>query len=235
MNVSELLSALPPMKMRYYSISSAPCVMPRTCSITVGVVAGTSPTGRVHKGCCSNYMADRRRGDVIWAQVKNMAGTFNLPAPEVPIIMVGPGTGVAPFRGFLQERQNQKENGAQVAPAHLFFGCQTPDRYFYEDEFKAFEQNGTLTKIHVAYSRVAEKKYVQRDIAENAQAMWELLDAGGHVYMCGDAAKVAPAVRQAFKECVVVGGEDKESAATYVEQMLSPAAQRYHEDCWSAP
>src|SRR6202012_4941422 len=117
----EMLSLLAP---RYYSISSSPAGDAARCSVTVGVVEGPASSGRgVYKGICSNYLAGRRAGETIHATVRETKAGFRLPDDaSAPIIRIGPGTGLAPFRGFLQERAARKANGASLAPAMLFFG-----------------------------------------------------------------------------------------------------------------
>src|SRR5712672_1393090 len=132
----EMLSLLAP---RYYSISSSPSGDPQRCSVTVGVVKAPANSGRgVYKGICSNYLAGRRAGETIQATVRETKAGFRLPnEAAVPIIMVGPGTGLAPFRGFLQERAARKAKRAALGPAMLFFGCRHPDQdYLYADELK---------------------------------------------------------------------------------------------------
>src|SRR6478609_5345536 len=150
----EMLSLLAP---RYYSISSSPSGDPSRCSVTVGVVEGPASSGRgVYKGICSNYLASRREGETVQATVRETKAGFRLPDdPSVPIIMVGPGTGLAPFRGFLQERAALKSKGAKLGPAMLFFGCRHPDQDFlYADELKAFEAGG-ITELHTAFARTS--------------------------------------------------------------------------------
>src|SRR5439155_26237631 len=122
----EMLSLLAP---RYYSISSSLSGDPSRCSATVGVVEAPASSGRgIYKGVCSNYLAGRRVGDTVHATIRETKAGFRLPDdPTVPIIMVGPGTGLAPFRGFLQERAALRANGASLGPAMLFFGCRHPD------------------------------------------------------------------------------------------------------------
>src|SRR5262249_43277963 len=140
---------------RYYSISSSPMVYVARCSVTVGVVEGAAASGRgVYKGVCSNYLANRRAGDTINATVRETKAGFRLPDdPAVPIIMIGPGTGLAPFRGFLQERAARKAIGATLGPAMLFFGCRHPDQdYLYADELKALAADG-ITELFTAFSR----------------------------------------------------------------------------------
>src|SRR5206468_8100131 len=165
----EMLSLLAP---RYYSISSSPSLDPSRCSVTVGVVEGPAASGRgVYKGICSNFLAGRRAGDTIHATVRETKAGFRLPDDSaVPIIMIGPGTGLAPFRGFLQERAARKAQGATLGGAMLFFGCRHPDQDFlYRDELKAFEAGG-ITELHTAFSRGdGPKTYVQHLVAANAE------------------------------------------------------------------
>src|SRR5712672_4479689 len=160
-----MLSLLAP---RYYSISSSPSGDAARCSVTVAVVEAPASSGRgIYKGVCSNYLAGRRVGDTVHATVRETKAGFRLPDDSaLPIIMIGPGTGLAPFRGFLQERAALKAKGASLGPAMLFFGCRHPDQDFlYADELKAFAADG-IVELHVAFSRAGETKaYVQHLIA----------------------------------------------------------------------
>src|SRR5436309_12195100 len=147
-----MLSLLAP---RYYSISSSPSGDPARCSVTVGVVEAPASSGRgFYKGVCSTYLSGRRVGDSIHATVRETKAGFRLPDdPSVPVIMIGPGTGLAPFRGFLQERASRKAQGGTLGPAMLFFGCRHPDQDFlYRDELQAFAAEG-ITELHTAFSR----------------------------------------------------------------------------------
>src|SRR5213079_1804485 len=140
----EMLSLLAP---RYYSISSSRALDAARCSVTVGVVQGAASSGHgVYKGVCSNYLAGRRPGELIHATIRETKAGFRLPDdPAKPIIMIGPGTGLAPFRGFLQERAARKAGGARLGPALLFFGCRHPDQdYLYADELKGFAADGVV-------------------------------------------------------------------------------------------
>jgi cytochrome P450 / NADPH-cytochrome P450 reductase len=194
----EMLSLLAP---RYYSISSSPSDDPARCSVTVAVVAGAASSGRgVYKGICSNYLASRRAGETIHATVRETKAGFRLPDdPSVPIIMIGPGTGLAPFRGFLQERAARKAAGATLGPAMLFFGCRHPDQdYLYADELKAFAAAG-ITELHTAFSRADRPKtYVQNLVAAQKDRVWSLIEAGAIVYVCGDGGKMEPDVKAAL-------------------------------------
>jgi cytochrome P450 / NADPH-cytochrome P450 reductase len=192
----EMLSLLSP---RYYSISSSPQVAGASrCSITAAVVEGPAISGHgLYKGICSNYLAGRRVGDTVHAIVKETKAGFRLPDDTtVPIIMIGPGTGLAPFRGFLQERAARKAGGQSLGPAMLFFGCRHPDQDFlYADELKGFAAAG-ITELHVAFSRGdGPKTYVQHLIAAQNDRVWSLIEQGAIVYVCGDGGKMEPDVK----------------------------------------
>ena len=162
------LDLLPPLRPRYYSISSSPLVAADTCSITVGVLEAPARSGRgCFKGVCSNYLAGQPIGATVYGFVRKPTIPFRPPDnPHVPMIMVGPGTGVAPFRGFLQERAALKQRGVPVGEAMLFFGCRDPlQDFLYEDEMRAFEAAG-VTRLFLAFSREPgkPKTYVQQAI-----------------------------------------------------------------------
>jgi cytochrome P450/NADPH-cytochrome P450 reductase len=228
----EMLSLLAP---RYYSISSSPSVDPVRCSITVGVVGGPAASGRgAYKGTCSNYLADRRVGDTIYATVRETKAGFRLPDdPSVPIIMIGPGTGLAPFRGFLWERKARKTKGAALGPAMLFFGCRHPDQDFlYADELKALAAED-ITKLFTAFSRAeAPKTYVQHLLAAQKDEVWRLIEQGAIVYVCGDGGKMEPDVKAALVTIYrdKTGG-DAAAGARWIEDL--GAKSRYVLDVWA--
>ncbi|MGN6116190.1 MAG: bifunctional cytochrome P450/NADPH--P450 reductase [Nitrobacter sp.] len=228
----EMLSLLAP---RYYSISSSPSGDPARCSVTVGVVEGAASSGRgVYKGVCSNYLAGRRAGDTIQATVRETKAGFRLPDdPRVPIIMIGPGTGLAPFRGFLQERAARKAKGATLGPSLLFFGCRHPEQDFlYADELKAFAADG-ITELHTAFSRTeGPKTYVQDVIAAQKDKVWTLIEQGAIVYVCGDGGKMEPGVKAALMAIYRERkGADDAAAARWIEEMGT--ANRYVLDVWA--
>jgi cytochrome P450/NADPH-cytochrome P450 reductase len=192
----EMLSLLAP---RYYSISSSPRAAGASrCSITAAVVEGPAISGLgTYKGVCSTYLAGRRVGDTIHATVKETKAGFRLPDDTtVPIIMVGPGTGLAPFRGFLQERAARQADGARLGPAMLFFGCRHPDQDFlYADELKDFAARGVVD-LYVAFSRgEGPKTYVQHLIAAEGAQVWSLIEQGAVIYVCGDGGRMEPDVK----------------------------------------
>ena len=228
----EMLSLLAP---RYYSISSSPSGDPQRCSVTVGVVEGPASSGRgIYKGICSNYLAGRRAGETIQATVRETKAGFRLPdEASVPIIMVGPGTGLAPFRGFLQERAALKAKGASLGPAMLFFGCRHPDQdYLYADELKAFAADG-ITELHTAFSRAeGPKTYVQNLVAAQKDRVWSLIEKGAIVYVCGDGGKMEPDVKAAlvaiYRERKAV---DADAALRWIDDLGT--SNRYVLDVWA--
>lgn len=196
------LELLQPLRPRYYSISSSPLTDPQTASITVAVVDGPARSGHgSYSGVCSTYLARLTPGETVMGFVRNPNTPFRLPTdPLTPLIMVGAGTGLAPFRGFLQERAAFLSNGAVIGPSLLFFGFRDPQHdYLYAEELSEHQTRG-ITTIIPALSRAEgqPKRYVQQAILEHASDVWKLLQEGAVIYVCGDASRMAPEVRSAF-------------------------------------
>ena len=230
----EMLSPLAP---RYYSISSSPLRDERHLSITVGVVDAPARSGRgTYRGVCSNYLCQQEDATVIYAFVKDTKSAFRLPEDAAtPIIMIGPGTGLAPFRGFLQERAWLKSQGTPVGRSMLFFGCRHPEQDFlYADELAALARDG-VTDLKVAFSRLpGEKKmYVQDLLLEERDAVWQMIESGAVVYVCGDASRMAPDVRRAFAAIHAQKTGGGEAAANRWLDELT-AENRYLVDVWAA-
>ena len=228
----EMLSLLTP---RYYSISSSPTPDPAKCSITVGVVEGPARSGRgAYRGVCSTWLSGRAAGDAIHASVRETKAGFRLPDDNsVPIVMIGPGTGLAPFRGFCQERAARKSAGATLGPALLFFGCRRPDHdLLYADELKAFERDG-VCDLRIAFSRADEKKcYVQDRLREEGDRVWSMIEQGGIVYVCGDGGKMEPDVKRALVDLHrAKTGSDEAAAQAWIAEM--GRTNRYVLDVWS--
>jgi cytochrome P450/NADPH-cytochrome P450 reductase len=230
------LEMLPLMTPRYYSISSSPLAAADRCSITVGVVREPAWSGEgIFEGVCSTHLERRAPGSRINAFVKASKSGFSLPAdPLTPIVMVGPGTGLAPFRGFLQERRVLKDTGRELGPALLFFGCRRANEdYIYREELERFESDGIVT-LDVAFSRQGRTKtYVQHRIAERADDVWSLLERGARVFVCGDGSHMEPEVRACFAALYRKQTGGDEAAAT--AWLAALAAQgRYVLDVWAA-
>jgi cytochrome P450/NADPH-cytochrome P450 reductase len=231
------LDLLPPLQPRYYSISSSPLVSSDTCSITVGVLEGPARSGRgTFKGLCSNYLAAQPVDATVYGFVRKPTIPFRPPDnPHVPMIMVGPGTGVAPFRGFLEERAALKKRGVPVGESILFFGCRDPlQDFLYEDELRGFETAG-VTRLFPAFSREPgkPKAYVQDSIKAHGDKVWELLQHEAAVFVCGEASRMAPDVRQAF-----IGLFQQRTGTTVADGQAwltgLVTSQRYLEDIWAS-
>lgn len=229
----ELVSALKP---RYYSISSSPVAAGRILSVTVGVVDAPHRHGRGRfQGSCSNYLAGTPRGQSVYAFLQDAHQTFGLPkSSTVPLVMIGAGTGVAPFRGFLQERAAQKKSGRQPAKSLLFFGCRHPQHdNIYREEMLEWERDG-LVEIVTAFSRETEARvYVQDRIKDHGAQVWQALQAGGVLYVCGDATGMAAGVRKALAAVVCEHGKmEVEAAEAYLDRLA--AEHRYMLDVWAS-
>lgn len=218
-------SVAPRLQPRYYSIASSPAVHPRSVHVTCAVVRGEAlPSGRRHDGVASCWLAAAAPGTRVPVFLRHSA--FKLPAdPAAPVVMVGPGTGLAPFRGFIQERTAAAAGGAALGPATLFFGCRRADQdYIYREELEAAAAGGALTALHVAFSRATAKKdYVQHHMLKDGGAgLRAALGAkGAAVYVCGDAKRMAKDVHAAL--CEALG----EAA---VRRLADEG--RYHKDVW---
>jgi sulfite reductase (NADPH) flavoprotein alpha-component len=224
----ELVKVLRKLQPRLYSIASSPKASPEDIHLTVAVVR-YERHGRARQGVCSTYLADRVK-DTTMPVFIHSAKHFRPPEdPSVPVIMVGPGTGIAPFRAFLQERE------ATAAPGKtwLFFGDRNrATDFLYEDEITAWQDRGVLHRLDTAFSRdQAEKVYVQHRMLEHAAELWRWLGEGAYFYVCGDASRMAKDVDEALHRVVEeAGGKSKEEAAAYVEELKK--SKRYRKDVY---
>ncbi|MFD5590105.1 molybdopterin-dependent oxidoreductase [Streptomyces griseorubiginosus] len=214
---------------RLYSISSSPLTDPHLVSLTVSVVRYENLRGTPRQGVCSPFLADAAAGTPVPVHVQR-SPHFRPPAdPATPMVMVGPGTGVAPFIGFLEQRRALGGRG----PAWLFFGEQhRATDFYYEDELAAFLADGTLTRLDTAFSRDQRAKvYVQDRMREHGPLLWSWLQDGAHFYVCGDASRMAKDVDRALRDIAALhGGLDEAGAAAYVKQLA--ADKRYVRDIY---
>ena len=223
------IEALDPLQPRLFSIASSPKIDPRRVALTIDAVR--YPVGkRTRLGVASTFFADRiTPGAKVRAYVQR-AQHFALPAdPSVPIIMIGPGTGIAPFRAFLYERMATKAPGRNW----LFFGHQhSAHDFFYEDELAGMKAARVLTRLTLAWSRdSAEKIYVQDRMRDVGRDLWAWLADGAHVYVCGDAKRMAKDVEAALIEIVAAFGlRSTNDAITFVAELKKNG--RYQQDVY---
>ena len=232
---AEYLDMLPPLRPRYYSISSSPLADPDACSITVGVLRGPARSGSgTFTGIGSGYLASLPENGTVFTFVRSPSIAFRPPEnPHTPMIMVGAGTGLAPFRGFLQERAALRDQGVPVGPSLLFFGCRNQEvDLLYADELRDYEERG-LVRVENAFSRATDApcRYVQDAMLDCADEVWDLLRQDAAVFVCGNASTIAPGVRGAltriFRDKTGTGEADAQAWLAGLR-----ASDRFVEDIW---
>ncbi len=225
----QLVDLLRPLTPRLYSIASSQAETESEVHITVGVVR-YDIDGRPRTGGASGYLADRLEEDGEVKVFIEHNDNFRLPAnPEAPVIMIGPGTGIAPFRAFIQQRDNDGASGKNW----LFFGNpHFTDDFLYQVEWQRYVKDGLLTNIDLAWSRdQAEKVYVQDKLREKGAEVWQWLQEGAHVYVCGDANRMAKDVEQVLLEIIAENGVmDLETADEYLSELRLD--RRYQRDVY---
>ena len=226
---AEFVSLLKPLQHRAYSISSSGKQYPETVHLTVASVRYDG-FGRNHKGVCSTFLADLVDGETPVRTFFTPNKVFRVPDDNsLPMIMVGPGTGIAPFRAFLQERDFRKANGKNW----LFFGDRNAATdYIYRDELEAYQASGLLTHLDLAFSRDQEAKiYVQDRMIEKGAELFQWLEQGGYFFVCGDAYRMAKDVDQALHNVIAQHGKlSDQQAIDYVNQLKKD--KRYVRDVY---
>jgi NADPH-ferrihemoprotein reductase len=234
--LEHFINLAPHLQPRYYTISSSSSAHPDSIHVTVAVTQATLRSGRVHTGVCSSYMA---LPGIQTLRIFVRPSSFRLPSDaSTPVILVGPGTGIAPMRAILYERRHQRTVGRKaVGETVLFFGCRRRDTDFlYEEELMGFAGDGTLTRLELAFSREQNSKvYVQHRIVEAdvARVLWDLVHKkGAYVYVCGGT-QMGHDVLKAFEQVAEVQGRLAPSTAVeYIRSLQSDA--RYVQELWSA-
>lgn len=230
--VAALLDSLPRLKPRLYSIASSPLAAPGRVELCVGVVRQTR-RGRARDGVASCHLAFRANAEAeLRAEVQT--SHFRLPAdPATPVIMVGPGTGIAPFRAFLQHRAAMGARGEKQGRSWLFFGDRrAATDFLFRGEIEAWRASGTLSRLSLAWSRDgARKDYVQHRMAEAAPDLWRWLQDGAHFYVCGDASRMAKDVDAALRGLAQSeGGMSTEQARGWIVALARQG--RYQRDVY---
>ena len=225
----EFVKVLRKLTPRLYSVASSLKMHPDQVHLTVATVRYESK-GRLRKGVCSTYLAERVAVGSLVPIFVHVAKGFRLPEDgNTPILMVGAGTGIAPFRAFLQERIATGATGG----TWVFFGGQLEkEDFLYREEFQKLQADGILTRLDTAFSRDQEEKiYVQHRMLENAAEIWKWLEQGAHFFVCGDAARMAKDVHAALHSIVQTeGNKTPEEASQYLEAMEK--TKRYKRDVY---
>ena len=228
-SAQDLVNCLRKLQARLYSIASSQAEVEEEVHLTVGLVEFDA-FGEKHFGGCSGYLAHRAEEGVQVKVFSEHNDNFRLPSDDnTPVIMVGPGTGIAPFRAFLQERDAREAEGENW----LFFGNPhfTQD-FLYQVEIQGYVKSGLLNKVDLAFSRdQAEKVYVQDRLREKGEEVFAWLEKGAHFYICGDANRMAKDVHQALIDIIKAhGGKDDEQAESYLKALRSN--NRYQKDVY---
>ena len=229
LDAEALINLLRPLTPRLYSIASSQAEVENEVHVTVGVVR-YDVEGRARAGGASSFLADRveEEGEVRVFIEHN--DNFRLPTnPETPVIMIGPGTGIAPFRAFMQQRAADEAPGKNW----LFFGNpHFTEDFLYQVEWQRYVKEGVLTRIDLAWSRdQKEKIYVQDKLREQGAELWRWINDGAHIYVCGDANRMAKDVEQALLEVIAeFGGMDTEAADEFLSELR--VERRYQRDVY---
>ncbi|KAL9266745.1 NADPH-dependent diflavin oxidoreductase 1-like protein [Drosera capensis] len=233
-----LVQLVPPLKTRAFSISSSPSAHHNQVHLTVNVASWETPFKRKRTGLCSQWLAGLDPEQGVHIPVWFQKGSLPPPDPTRPLILVGPGTGCAPFRGFIAERAVQSEQGP-TAPILFFFGCRNEDVFLYKEFWTSHSKDtGLLSEnkgggFYVALSRAQPQKvYVQHKMKEQSQRIWDLLNQGAAIYVAGSSNKMPSDVMSAFEEIISKeAGVSRESAVRWLKSLEK--AGNYCVEAWS--
>ncbi|XP_023609187.1 NADPH--cytochrome P450 reductase [Myotis lucifugus] len=238
--IDHLCELLPRLQARYYSIASSSKVHANSVHICAVVVEYETKSGRINKGVATSWLRAKEpageNGCRALVPMFVRKSQFRLPfKATTPVIMVGPGTGVAPFIGFIQERAWLRQQGKEVGETLLYYGCRRSDEdYLYREELAQFHKEGSLTQLNVAFSREQPQKvYVQHLLKRDKEHLWKLIHEGGaHIYVCGDARNMARDVQNTFYDIVSeLGSMEHTQAVDYIKKLMTKG--RYSLDVWS--
>ncbi|CAA9519071.1 MAG: NADPH-cytochrome P450 reductase [uncultured Sphingomonadaceae bacterium] len=231
--LAAFVAASPAIQPRFYSIASSPRVSPDAVDLLVGTLSAPawSGAGR-HEGFASTYLRDAAPDERVLGFLRSPNPPFAPPEDaSAPLILVGPGTGFAPFRGFLQDREARRAAGEVVGESLLFFGCRHPDHdWFFRDEMERWVADGA-TNLHLAFSAVDGHpwRFVQDALWAEQEAVWGALQRGAQLYVCGDGRFMAPAVRDALVRIhQQQAGATHAHASAWLEELIEDG--RYHQD-----
>ncbi|CAK9142445.1 unnamed protein product [Ilex paraguariensis] len=234
-----LVQLVPPLQTRAFSISSSNFAHPNQVHLTVKVVSWTTPFKRKRTGLCSVWLAELDPQQRVYVPAWFRRGSLPSPPPSLPLILIAPGTGCAPFRGFVEERALQSKFDS-VAPVLFFFGCQYKENDFlYSDFWLSHSQNGGVLAeekgggFYVAFSRdQPQKVYVQHKMREQSTRLWNLLSEGAAVYVAGSADKMPADVLSTVEEIISKeSGVPREAAVRWLRTLEK--AGKYHVEAWS--
>lgn len=225
------LELMPRLQPRYYSIASSSLSSPDSIRVIVAVVTYQTTTGKTVKGICSNFIQGLKEGSK--ANIFVRRSTFHLPEDTTkPVIMVGPGTGSAPFIGFIEQRLVLQQKGKKMGDCLFYFGCRKQNEDFiFEDLMKKADKEGVI-KLNVAFSReTKEKVYVQHKLQEDEEMIWKILSNGGIFYICGDAKYMAKDVDKVLIQIAQKYLKDEKKGIEFIEELSKQ--NRYLKDVWS--
>ncbi|XP_062501211.1 NADPH--cytochrome P450 reductase-like isoform X2 [Corticium candelabrum] len=235
--IDHVLELLPRLQARYFSISSSPKMYPETIHVTAALVDYKTRIGRRVEGVATSWLATKRPNDHSPPKVPIFVRKSNFRPPIRainPVIMIGPGTGLAPFRGFIQDRSVLVKKGQKIGDTLLFFGCRRKSEdYLYEEELNSYLEEGTLKDLQVAFSRDQDHKIYVTHLLQNCkETVWKLVSDGGHICVSGDAKSMARDVHNALvKICQNCGKMTEAEAETYIKTLSTKG--RYSVDVWS--